>query len=124
VRADPRGGQLDHDVPGRDALAGRPSPGLQAGAFTLAKRSGVPILPIVIEGTANALPKRGFVLQGRHAIACACSTNPHATFAAEPDEAVTDAVHARFAAELEGGAVPRVTPTPAVAEKRHRDTHP
>src|SRR5439155_1280932 len=38
------------------------------GAFTLAQRTGAPILPIVIEGTASALPKRGFVLQGRHAI--------------------------------------------------------
>ena len=27
-----------------------------------------PILPIVILGTADALPKRGFVLQGRHEI--------------------------------------------------------
>ncbi len=38
------------------------------GAFTIAKRAGVPILPIVIEGTGNALPKAGFVLQGRHHI--------------------------------------------------------
>ncbi len=38
------------------------------GAFELALRTKCPILPIVIEGTANALPKRGFVLQGRHPI--------------------------------------------------------
>jgi len=38
------------------------------GAFTLAQRAGMPILPIVVEGTANALPKHGFVLRGRHAI--------------------------------------------------------
>jgi 1-acyl-sn-glycerol-3-phosphate acyltransferase len=38
------------------------------GAFDLARRTGTPILPIVITGTAEALPKRGFVLQGRHAI--------------------------------------------------------
>ena len=38
------------------------------GAFTLAQRARVPLLPIVIEGTANALPKHGFVLRGRHAI--------------------------------------------------------
>jgi 1-acyl-sn-glycerol-3-phosphate acyltransferase len=36
------------------------------GAFELALRNRLPILPIVIEGTANALPKRGFVLRGRH----------------------------------------------------------
>ncbi len=38
------------------------------GAFELALRTRNPILPIVIRGTANALPKRGFVLQGRHPI--------------------------------------------------------
>ena len=38
------------------------------GAFTLAQRKNVPILPIVVEGTGNALPKAGLVLQGRHPI--------------------------------------------------------
>jgi 1-acyl-sn-glycerol-3-phosphate acyltransferase len=38
------------------------------GAFELAVRTGTPILPIAISGTADALPKRGFVLQGRHPI--------------------------------------------------------
>jgi 1-acyl-sn-glycerol-3-phosphate acyltransferase len=38
------------------------------GAFELALRNAVPVLPIVIEGTHRALPKRGFVLQGRHPI--------------------------------------------------------
>jgi 1-acyl-sn-glycerol-3-phosphate acyltransferase len=38
------------------------------GAFELALRTRRPILPIVLEGTSNALPKRGFVLQGRHPI--------------------------------------------------------
>jgi len=38
------------------------------GAFELALKSRRPILPIVLSGTANALPKRGFVLQGRHPI--------------------------------------------------------
>lgn len=38
------------------------------GAFEIAKRNGVPIQPIVIRGTGDALPKRGFVLQGRHPI--------------------------------------------------------
>jgi len=38
------------------------------GAFELALRTRRPILPILLEGTANALPKRGFVLQGRHPI--------------------------------------------------------
>ncbi len=38
------------------------------GAFELAKRARCPIQPIVLQGTARALPKRGFVLQGRHPI--------------------------------------------------------
>jgi len=38
------------------------------GAFELAIRNGVPLQPLVIRGTADALPKRGFVLRGRHAI--------------------------------------------------------
>src|SRR5512143_2470333 len=38
------------------------------GAFTLAQRARRPLLPIVVEGTAHALPKHGVVLRGRHAI--------------------------------------------------------
>jgi len=38
------------------------------GAFTLARSAKVPLLPIVVEGTAYALPKHGFVLRGHHAI--------------------------------------------------------
>lgn len=40
----------------------------KSGAFEIAKRKGVPIQPIVLRGTGAALPKRGFVLQGRHRI--------------------------------------------------------
>jgi 1-acyl-sn-glycerol-3-phosphate acyltransferase len=40
----------------------------KAGAFELALRSGIPILPIVIDGTAAALPRRGFILRGKQAI--------------------------------------------------------
>jgi 1-acyl-sn-glycerol-3-phosphate acyltransferase len=40
----------------------------KTGAFELAKSTKSPILPIALEGTAEALPKRGFVLQGRHSI--------------------------------------------------------
>jgi 1-acyl-sn-glycerol-3-phosphate acyltransferase len=35
------------------------------GAFELARSSRCPILPVVVDGTARALPKRGIVLQGR-----------------------------------------------------------
>jgi 1-acyl-sn-glycerol-3-phosphate acyltransferase len=40
----------------------------KTGAFELALRTRSALLPIVIEGTSNALPKRGFVLQGHHPI--------------------------------------------------------
>jgi 1-acyl-sn-glycerol-3-phosphate acyltransferase len=38
------------------------------GAFQLAIETDCPILPILISGTGHALPKRGFVLQGKHSI--------------------------------------------------------
>ena len=40
----------------------------KTGAFELALRTGLPMLPIVLAGTSDALPKRGFVLRGRHPI--------------------------------------------------------
>ena len=40
----------------------------KSGAFELALRARSPVQPILIQGTANALPKRGFLLQGRHPI--------------------------------------------------------
>ncbi|NOY36232.1 MAG: 1-acyl-sn-glycerol-3-phosphate acyltransferase [Chlorobi bacterium] len=36
------------------------------GAFRLAKETNTPLLPIVLDGTGNALPKHGFVIRGRH----------------------------------------------------------
>jgi 1-acyl-sn-glycerol-3-phosphate acyltransferase len=38
------------------------------GAFQLALDTGCPLQPIVLDGSAQALPKRGFVLRGRHVI--------------------------------------------------------
>lgn len=38
------------------------------GAFELALQTGRPVLPVAIRGSANALPKRGIVLRGRHHI--------------------------------------------------------
>ena len=40
----------------------------KTGAFELALKARVPIQPLVIHGTSHVLPKRGFVLQGRHPI--------------------------------------------------------
>jgi 1-acyl-sn-glycerol-3-phosphate acyltransferase len=71
------------------------------GAFTLAQGGGVPILPIVVEGTANALPKRGFVLQGRHPITIRVLDEiPHETIQDRPVEDVTREVRELFAKEL------------------------
>lgn len=71
------------------------------GAFTLAQTNGCPILPIVIEGTANALPKRGFVLQGRHPIAIRVLDEiSHERLRGRPVEEVTEEVWHLFAREL------------------------
>ena len=71
------------------------------GAFTLAQRCKRPLLPIVVHGTANALPKRGFVLQGRHAIRIRVLDEiPYASFAHKSVEAVTQEVRALIAADL------------------------
>jgi 1-acyl-sn-glycerol-3-phosphate acyltransferase len=40
----------------------------KSGAFQLASRSESPIVPIVLNGSSNALPKAGFILQGKHKI--------------------------------------------------------
>jgi 1-acyl-sn-glycerol-3-phosphate acyltransferase len=77
------------------------------GAFTLALRAQVPILPIVVEGTARALPKHGFVLRGPHAIRIRIlEPIPYATFAGAPAETLTQQVRATFVAELGEPAVP------------------
>jgi 1-acyl-sn-glycerol-3-phosphate acyltransferase len=72
------------------------------GAFELAKRAGVPILPIVLQGTGNALPKRGFVLQGRHPIQIrVLPPLPYASFADKPAAQLTDEMRALYLRELD-----------------------
>lgn len=71
------------------------------GAFTLAQRVGVPLLPIVIDGTSEALPKRGFVLRGHHAIRVhVLDEIPYAAFAHQAVETIMEEVRERIAAEL------------------------
>jgi 1-acyl-sn-glycerol-3-phosphate acyltransferase len=71
----------------------------KSGAFELALESRSPILPIVLRGTADALPKRGFVLQGRHPIAIqVLDPLPYESFAGESAESLTQRVHALIAA--------------------------
>jgi 1-acyl-sn-glycerol-3-phosphate acyltransferase len=82
------------------------------GAFTLAQTSGSPILPIVIEGTANALPKRGFVLRGRYPIAIRVLDEiPHEKFRGWPVERLTEEIWRLFESELQPGtALPAGAP--------------
>jgi 1-acyl-sn-glycerol-3-phosphate acyltransferase len=71
------------------------------GAFELALKCERPLLPIVLNGTADALPKRGFVLQGRHRITVrVLDPIPVAEFAHLSADALTDRVRTQIAAEL------------------------
>lgn len=73
----------------------------KTGAFLLAQRCRVPILPILVQGTALALPKRGFVLRGRHVIVLRVLDEiPYECFAETSVEALAEEVHSLFAREL------------------------
>ena len=81
----------------------------KSGAFELAKDSGKPILPLIITGTADALPKRGFILRGRHPIHVKILDEiPPVSFADEPVEELMDRVRTLIAAEIEKASPPRV----------------
>jgi len=81
------------------------------GAFTLAKQCRVPILPIVVEGTAEALPKHGFVLRGRHRIRLrVLPAIPPSAFEHLSVEELTARVHALYAEELGEPTAPAAHP--------------
>ncbi|MBW2696842.1 MAG: 1-acyl-sn-glycerol-3-phosphate acyltransferase [Deltaproteobacteria bacterium] len=88
----------------------------KTGAFELAKKTGSPIQPIVIRGTADALPKRGFVLQGRHPISLTVldAIAPE-RFADLSVEELTLHVHAIIAAETGDAAALEANPETAAA---------
>jgi 1-acyl-sn-glycerol-3-phosphate acyltransferase len=74
------------------------------GAFVLAQRARAPLLPIVIDGSSRALPKRGYVLQGRHAIHVrVLDAIPHASFADLPVDDLTARIRGVFASALGQG---------------------
>jgi 1-acyl-sn-glycerol-3-phosphate acyltransferase len=76
------------------------------GAFDLAIRLGLPILPVVVTGTADALPKHGFVLQGRQTIGIrVLEPIPPDSFAGLDAAALAARTRALYAAEL--GETPR-----------------
>ncbi|MBW2314942.1 MAG: 1-acyl-sn-glycerol-3-phosphate acyltransferase [Deltaproteobacteria bacterium] len=65
----------------------------KTGAFELALKSRRPILPLVVTGTSDALPKAGFVLQGRHPIeVTVLDTIPFEDFEGQSAEAVAETV--------------------------------
>ena len=81
----------------------------KTGAFDLAKRTERPLLPIVIQGTSDALPKRGFVMQGRHAIRInVLDEIPYDEFAHMPTEILTQRIRDRIAAQLGEDVPPQV----------------
>lgn len=75
------------------------------GAFELALRTGRPLLPITVEGTGSALPKRGFVLRGRHRIRITVLEPVLASSFAGLDAAeLAERTHAVFAERLTASA--------------------
>jgi 1-acyl-sn-glycerol-3-phosphate acyltransferase len=85
------------------------------GAFTLAQQAQVPLLPIVIEGSGHALPRRGFVLQGRHHIRVRILDEiPYRAFAGVPVPALSEQIRELFLRELgQDGAAPGDVAGPA-----------
>ena len=73
----------------------------KTGAFEIALKARRPILPIVIQGTHEALPKRGLVLRGRHAIRVTLlDPIPYQDFAGADPEGLAEGVRGRIAAVL------------------------
>ena len=73
----------------------------KTGAFELAKRTKSPILPIVIEGSQNALPKKGVILNGRHNILIRVLDEiPYTEFEHLESAEIAEKVRALIAGEL------------------------
>jgi 1-acyl-sn-glycerol-3-phosphate acyltransferase len=74
----------------------------KTGAFELALKKQVPIHPLVLQGTADALPKRGFILQGRHPISIKVLDRiPYESFAHRNVDDLTADIRSVIAAELD-----------------------
>ncbi|CAG0972164.1 1-acyl-sn-glycerol-3-phosphate acyltransferase [Myxococcaceae bacterium] len=85
---------------GTRSVDGRLRP-FKAGAFEIAKKTRVPIIPIVLTGTGDALPKRGFVLQGRHPIRLRVLEEiPYERFADKEPQEIMLETRSLFAKEL------------------------
>ncbi len=78
------------------------------GAFEVAIKTCSPIQPMVIDGSANALPKGGFVLQGRHPITVTVlDAIPPEEFGDRSAEELSLYVHDLIAQQLEENAKAR-----------------
>jgi 1-acyl-sn-glycerol-3-phosphate acyltransferase len=84
------------------------------GAFTLAKEFGVPVVPIVIDGTRDALPKHGLVFPQTSPLTIRVHVmEPVSPDAAEDARALSELVRGKMVLELaamrrsEGGTGPR-----------------
>ena len=74
----------------------------KTGAFEMAIKSKAPVHPVVLKGTSDALPKSGFVLQGRHPISIQVLDRlPYESFAHMSVEELTAHVRGIIAAELD-----------------------
>jgi 1-acyl-sn-glycerol-3-phosphate acyltransferase len=88
----------------------------KTGAFELARSARMPILPIILEGTADALPKRGFVLQGRHPITIRILDElPAESFAGQSVEELTARVRELIASHLGEKALEAAQPREVAA---------
>ena len=78
------------------------------GAFDLAIQTSTPIQPLVIQGTSQALPKRGFKLQGRHPISVeVLKVIPAETFRDQTAEDLAEEVQNLIAEHLGPENAPR-----------------
>jgi 1-acyl-sn-glycerol-3-phosphate acyltransferase len=115
---------------GTRSLDGRMLP-FRLGAFTLAKDAGVPVVPIVLDGTLEALPKDGILRNsGIHTVRVKIG-KPIASADYPDAEALRDAVQANMSAtlaELRGQSVEAVArtrkPVPAEAAVDSATAHP
>ena len=89
--------------------------GFKTGAFELALKSRVPIQPIVLGGTSDALPKRGFILQGRHPISITVLDRiPYESFATMSVEDLTAHVRGVIASQLDEKQLEPTAEVPAL----------
>lgn len=76
------------------------------GAFEMARATDVAIVPIVIQGTSDALPKHGFVLQGKHRISVTVLPEvPVSVVEAKTTQELSDHVRELIAAQIASQSV-------------------